>query len=77
MMEGRGQYWSALMTSPPARVESDWYTPIGGPAVNKPVEGLYETLVGAPLAGLKGQVLIDSLMKRTDPSRKAKLQPPG
>src|SRR5262249_34844512 len=71
------QYWSALTTSAPARVDSDWYTPDGGLAVNRPVAGSYATFVGAPFTGLYGHVLTESFTKRTDPSRNAKLQPPG
>src|SRR3954454_21663324 len=73
------------MASPPARVDNACQTPNGLPGkseysgaelVQLPL-ALAVSPFGMPVAWLKGIVLIESLMNRTEPSANPALIPPG
>ena len=73
------QYSSALMHSPPLRVESCCQTPSVAPAMmyGAPVFQFWPRLAGHPPYAFIGHALIEFLMNFTEPSPKAQLAPPG
>src|ERR1017187_7119758 len=72
----RDQYAEESISSPVERVLSFCQTPKGGSPSHHPFE-FRVAPTGWPSRGSNGHVSIESLMKRTDPSPKSALTPPG